>query len=295
MVKFFTSHSLFILFLLFGLSCNKSKQAAKPAFFLQVPSVSVDVPTTASTPTNSASQKITDLWFYVNGKFQGAYQIGRKMPVPSLVNATIDILAGINRDGISDKKVSYPFYNRLTFDTSGANGSTIEKKLVFSYRSDAVIRFFESFEGFGSTTGITFKKSFSTDTTFSILTGNNAAFEGTRCLSIGVDNARTYANIETINSNFALPRNSEFVYLELNYKCNQAFEVGVYKNGQYNVAGGINASSEWNKIYIHLATAVTTLPINNNDQTCGFFIRMIKSSDVNTGNLLIDNVKIVSF
>jgi hypothetical protein len=296
MVDFYVKRYIFILLTtLFFLSCTKSKQQAKPAFFLQSSNVVVDVPNALATPTNSGSHKITDLWYYLNGQFQGAYQVGKKMPVPFVNGATIDVFAGINRDGISDKKVPYPFYDRITFDTSAAAGTLVDKKMVFKYKSDAKIRFFESFEGFGTTTGISFKKSFSTDTTFTILNGNNAAFEGTRCLSLIVDNLRSYASIETISSSFPLPRNSEFVYLELNYKCNQAFEVGVYKNGNYVIAGGVNPSSEWNKIYIQMSTAVSTLPENPSDQTCGFFVRMIKSSDVSLGNVVIDNVKIVTF
>lgn len=295
MGDFYTKSFVFFILVALSSSCSKSKQQAKPAFFLQPSSVSVDVPLAASVPTNSGSHKITDLWFYVNNQFQGAFQTGRKMPVPSTSGATIDIFAGINRDGISDKKVPYPFYERITFDTSAAAGTLVEKKLVFKYKPDTKIRFFESFEGFGTTTGISFKRTFNSDTMFTILSGNNAAFEGSRCLSLTVDNARSYASIETISSSFPLPRNSEFVYLELNYKCNQPFEVGLFKNGNYILAGGVNPSSEWNKIYIQLSTAVTTLPENPNDQTCGFYLRMIKSNDVSQGNVLIDNVKIVTY
>lgn len=276
-------------------SCSKEKLMAKNAFFLKVPEVSVYVPPSVGTPTNSGSHKITDLWLYVNGKFQGAYQLGRQMPIVSESPARIDILAGINRNGLNDKKGDYQFYDRLTFDLSGSKGEVIEKKLQFTYKASTNIRFFESFEGFGSTTGISMKKSFNSDTTFSILSGNNAAFEGSRCLNITVDGTRRFANIETINSNFALPFNSEYVFLELNYKCNQPFDVGVYKNGSYIIAGGVNVSSEWNKIYIQLSTAVSTLPLNPNDQTCGLYFRVIKSSDVSLGEVQLDNVKIVSY
>lgn len=295
MVRVFTTVVFLVTVVFLHNSCSKEKLQAKTAFFLKVPEVSVYVPASAGTPTNSGSHKITDLWLYVNGKFQGAYQLGRQMPIVSESPARIDILAGINRNGFNDKKGDYQFYDRLTFELSGNKGETIEKKLVFTYKASTNIRFFESFEGFGTTSGISMKRSFNSDTTFSILSGNGAAFEGTRCLNIVVDNTRKLANIETINSNFALPLNSEYVYLEIDYKCNQAFDVGVYKNGSYIIAGGVNASSDWNKIYIQLSTAVSSLPINPNDQTCGLYFRVIKSSDVLQGEVQLDNVKIVTY
>lgn len=294
MVKFLTT-GILILMLGLQVSCSKKKLEATSAFFLQVPEVSVYVPPSTSTPTNSGSHKITDLWLYVNGKFQGAYQLGKKMPIVSEGAARIDILAGINRDGISDKKGDYQFYDRLTFNLEGQKGETIQKNLQFTYKSNCKIQFFESFEGFGTTTGISFKKSLLSDTTFSILSGNNAAFEGNRCLNINVTDNRPVASIETIVSNMPLPRNSEFVYLELNYRCNQAFEVGVFKNGNYLVAGGINPSEVWNKIYIQLSTAVSSLPLLPLDQTCGFYIRAQKTNAVTVGEVIVDNVKIVTY
>lgn len=278
---------IFLLFLLF-IGCNKEKQKAPDAFFIKPESVTLAI--SDASVQGTASHKITDIWYYINGKFKGAFPIGSMIPVPSSGPVQLAFFPGIKNNGISYTRQPYEFYQAIYVDTTVSPGTIVKRNFEFRYKTDTQFKWLENFEGFGTTAGISIKNSNNTDTTFAISTPTTmGVFEGSKCLYFAVDDVKRIAQFESTFP-FALPKFGAAVYLEMNYKCTDAFEVGVYSGTQYAYVAGVNASPEWNKIYIQLTSGVSSLTGN-----CGWYVHALKTSNGDKSEFWIDNIKIVSF
>lgn len=278
------------LFLL--ISCKKYK-AADPTFFLKASSVTV-VPNKAATLNapqgqGTASHKITDLFLYVNGRFQGIYPVGSLMPVITKGQpVTVNLFAGIKNNGISNTRISFIFYQFLTLDTLAENGKTVNRSFAFHYDSNVK---FEWVEDFDSGTGFTVRKStYGSDVNFKLAPPADA-FEG-KSIMMELSGDSIQAQLES-NIAYPLPAGSSNVYMELNYKCTAPFEVGLIgDDAQRKDALVINPQPNWNKIYIALADPVSKSPISDKYQV---YFRMLKTDAYPNPKMYLDNIKLIHF
>lgn len=281
---------IILLFLLI-IGCNKEKQKAPAAFLIKSESVTVAVTNAALQGTTS--HKITDLWYYIDGKFKGAYPIGNTFPVPATGATQITIFPGIKNNGISATRQPYEFYQPIVIDTTVAPGIVVKRNFEFKYKTGVKFHWLEDFEGFGTTSGISIQNSNNTDTSFAIANSTVAPFpdvyEGTKCLYFAVDDNKRVAQFES-TAKFALPKSGAPVYLEMNYKCTDAFDVGMTNGSSRMYVAGVNSSEGWNKIYIQLSSGVSNLTGD-----VGLYIHTIKSNPGEKSEFWIDNLKIVSY
>jgi hypothetical protein len=281
-MKFIVFIGLFINFFLL-VSCKKYT-SSEGAFFIKPASVSVSTTSVQGT----GNHKITDLWLYVNGKFQGAYPTGNLMPVISKnEKVKINIIAGIKNNGISGTRLGWAFYDFITIDTLVENGKTIERSLTFKYNDNAKFVWMENFDQQGFS--LVKSNSNPTDTTWKFANSNDC-FEG-KCAEIGLTGNALVAQVESSTA-FALPSGNNNVYLELNYKCNQGFEVGVLAGVIQKSSVFITPSENWNKIYIQLADAINRSPNSSNHK---IYFKMVKTDDNPNPKMFIDNIKLLSF
>lgn len=270
-------------------SCKKYKEA-NAAFFIKAGKISVAPSSVQSQGT--ASHKITDLWLYVNGKFQGVYPVGKLMPIVSNGNkVSINVFAGIKNNGISDTRIFWPMYEFLTIDTLVESGKTIERDFTFKYKSSTTFTLIEDFDRNGSF----FENAAISDPSFTYKVSNGAeSFEGNYFeLALPFDFDYNYiGRIESSGSGFSLPTSSSNVYLEFNYKCNVAFNVGIITNeGIARFAYGVNPQENWNKIYISLANVINTNPVSTK---CKIYFDFAKrKDDPGAKRVLLDNIKLV--
>lgn len=271
---------------LFLLSSCKKYQPADSSFFIKSDGISV---ATATASQGSGSNKITDLWLYVNGKFQGAYPIGNLMPIANKgANTTINILAGIKNNGISDTRIYYPFYDIYALDTLVTAGKTISKSFVFKYKPNTQFLWMENFE---SSVGFSLKASDNNDGGIFKYTNPGDGFEGKSFVASLTGSGQQIAWCESTGSGFSLPSASSDIFLELNYKSNVAFTVGLMTaNGTPQSADAVvvNPQANWNKIYIQLSTAVSTL----NASKYQVFFKFVKTDDVDK-QVFLDNIKLL--
>jgi hypothetical protein len=281
-------------FLFFGLFCNffltsscKKYKPAPAAFFIKTEKVSV----ATTTAQGTSNHKITDLYLYINGEFKGAFQSGNTLPiVTNNSNVTVDIFAGIKEDGIKDKSVTWPFYDKIEFDTLVESGKTILRPLTFKYNPGTTFAWLENFDG---TNGISLIKSIlnggSLAATFT--TASQAdSFEG-KSYELNLNNL-SVGSVGTLESSlsYALPQGNPNVYLELNYKCSSVFEVGLSDGLVTKPTMYINPQANWNKIYIKLAETVN-LPPNPGSQKVYF--RVLKTNDNPDPHVWLDNIKLI--
>ena len=82
--------------------------------------------------------------------------------------------------------------------------------------------------------------------------------------------------------------------MELNYKTNHEFIVGLYANSYANIISQdiliINKTDKWKKIYINLTQTVSRYATAN-DYT--LYLRAVKLDEVAEPKILVDNVKVL--
>jgi hypothetical protein len=282
---------LFLMFINFILlsSCKKYKQS-EAAFFMQTPAVYVDAINNKGTSVfqGTSSNKITDLFLYVNGQFQGIYPVGNTMPIINKnQSATINIFAGIKNNGIGATRIPYPLYDYVTIDTLVDNGKTFVRPLTFKYGSGAVFAMIEDFEP--GNNGNKMIKSPSSEVNFKLVS-NEDKFEGrSLLLELPADSNAIFAQIES-TIGYPLPVGSANVFLELNYKCNTPFSAGVLADAEVREAVILNPQSSWNKIYIQLSSVVSAAPVS---LTYKIYFRLIKTTDYPNPKLFLDNIKVL--
>lgn len=279
-----------LLINLFLLSSCKKYKPAEAAFFIKPEAITV---TPTSTTQGSGSHKITDLWLYVNGKFQGAYPTGNLIPIITKnENVKINILAGIKNNGISDTRISWPFYDFITIDTLVESGITINRPITFKYNPNTKFEWMENFEGPGYTL-IKSVGNVNGGGTSAVTWGTCApsdAFEGKSAV-VDLSGMFTGAVAQLESSvTHTLPLASANVYLEINYKCSERFEVGVISGTTSKEAIFVAPSERWNKIYIQLADALNRTPTSTAQKV---YFKMIKTEDNPSPKMYLDNIKVI--
>jgi hypothetical protein len=279
-MRFFLLYLILIIFSSFFLSCKKDKLSSPKASFLVANQVSLK--TTPAQGVNT--HKITDLWYYVNGQFKGVFPIGSVMPVVAEDKAEITLLAGIKNNGISATRLSYSFFNPITFTQNLTAGQTYTVLPEFEYNSNVKFIYSQNFDSPGSlfiSAG---------DSAYTLTTDPTKTCGGSGG-SIFMSMSDSKPTSKMLNSQpYYLPAGGSIVYLELNYKCNQKITVGVIGDG-YDERNAIilNKSDDWNKIYIQLTNVVSSPPNHIGNQV---FIKATK--EVATPEIYIDNIKLIT-
>jgi len=277
---------LFLLFILpahlFLLSSCKKYQSADPSFFIRSGAVSVST----TSHEGTGSHKVTDLWLYVNGKYQGTYPNGNLMPIISNNQGVrINIFAGIKNNGISDTRIPYPFFDFLIIDTLVESGKTIDRAFSFKYKAATTFTWMENFD---SPVG----KSVVNDVTFDGVIDNATtedSFEN-KSLSITLPAGGTAARVISSGDGFVLPTGTGNIYLELDYKCDTDFSIGLIGSDGIEVpAITLKQQSNWNKIYIQLSTAVNLLATTK----ANVYFKILKGSDGEAKHVFLDNIKLL--
>ncbi|MBI3521186.1 MAG: hypothetical protein HY062_17730 [Bacteroidetes bacterium] len=270
----------FFLFfsLLFSVSCNKEKLKSPQAAFLVADPVLLK--TTPSQGSNS--HKITDIWYYVNGQFKGVFPVGSVMPIVANGNTDIMFMAGIKNNGISATRIPYPCYNSIAFSQNFEPGKTYTVSPQFEYTSTTHILYSDNFDSTGSyfyPAG---------DSSYTFTQDPSKAFGGVgRSVFMSMSNAKPSSEMLQSSTIF-LPGGGTTIYLELNYRCNQEFVVGVIGDGtDMQPAVTVNRSDEWNKIYIQLTSVVSS------HSHFGYQVFIRAQKQVDTPEIYIDNVKLL--
>ncbi len=271
-----------VLLVFFTSSCKKDKLKANDASYFLITNPSVTSPPGKGVGSN----KITDIWYYVDGQFLGAYPIGNLMPIIAKNNADVTLFAGIKNNGISDTRQPYHFYEPILLSNYQLeNGKTYTVSPNFTYKSTASI---PVFDGFDNTIGSNFYSVGAMDYTLTTDPSKTYGGIGTSVYMTMTD-AKPTAIMKSSTPLYNLPVNGSPAYIELDYKCNQPIRVGVIGGAtEERTAIVLNPTIGWNTIYIQLSAVLTTPPTYNKQE---IFIKAIK--EVDSPEIYIDNIKIV--
>ncbi len=233
---------------------------------------------------------IKDLWIEMDADDLGVFPTDKTVPfLPQSNESTIFVFAGIKNNGIQTDAVIYPFYDFVEIEKTFVPGEIDTMTLDFEYKPETLFSFVEDFDG-----GLLFARDEDEDPdsgmTIQSQSGNNYGemIPSEEHPQIGVSNIINYNDI---------PLNSQPVYLELEYRNNTPFTIGII--GQLtsdtdftNVKILITPKEEWNKIYIDFTNEVNLSQLNAYRIV---FATVWDENGVDDQFVHIDNVKLLHF
>lgn len=292
--------SYLFLFLFLGLfsACDKSLYEAEIPSYLTIEKIDVET----NSVEGSASNKITDAWITMDGIFLGAFELPCTIPILDSGVHEFSIYSGIKANGISATRIRYPFYERCELYMNNGDDyqlinnnnielfrdSTVSVKAITRYE-DVDFLLLEDFEDAGTI----IEPSDISDTSLIKTNIDSLVFEGYGSGAVYLDQDHNF--FEFVSSEFiVINAIYNATYLELDYKCDHPFKVGVaIKDGSSGIVNKyesiqIAPSQEWNKIYIHMTPQIN---LGTSVDEFGIFIGAVKSNTSESASFYFDNIK----
>ncbi len=295
MSKFYNIFLFISLSLLIFLnSCEIINPDEKAPAFIKVDSVKL---VTDYSAEGSSSHNIVDIWHYVNGEILGAFNYPSRIPSLITGNVILNTQAGIKLNGVSDTRVPYPFYKSYIDTVILTPGNILEVYPVFYYDPSAQFSWIEDFEA----AGISLEKTLISDTTINEVSNADEIFRNTQDLSeinrysglVHLKGDVETFDIQTIDK-FVLPKNGNYVFLELNYKVSTNVVVGLIANYSSSIKKYpiviLNPTTTWKKIYINLTLVVSRETTAQNFQV---YFTGTKDANHSEDKLYFDNIKLI--
>ncbi len=248
---------------------------------------SISLTTSGNEGTNS--HKITDAWIYVDGELIGGFELPCTVPILKEGTHTILVRAGIMQNGLSSTRAIYPFYKGWESTIVLTRGQILTLSPAVTYFPVTNFLWMCDFDQAGTN----IDDSPSAGATWDNLLQEVGAPESFE-LQSGFAELNSDTNLFFARNSVSVVFNNTYdIYLELNYKCNQNFVVGIYNTvtAEYIPWVEVQFTYSWNKIYIRLNDAVLTQPPNG---IYHVYVAMKKSDVVSNPYLYIDNFKLIN-
>lgn len=273
-------------------SCEKGSEEDIPSY------ISLDRISLNPEGQGTSSQKISDAWIYIDNEFIGAFEIPfTKVPVLQAGKHQLKIYPGIKMNGIASTRVPYSFYSPVITEINLVHDSILNLgSPTVKYSTNAKFAWMEDFEQSAISIDTSARSLFKLERTSDpqLVFQQPGEYNSYSGLAIILSDSGIFECVS--HDSFDLPVNGSDVFLELNYKTNNAVTVGLLVNKYSQTIQEpliiLNRNSAWNKIYINLTSAV----INHQDAIdFKIFFGVVKENDVVEAQFLIDNIKLVHF
>jgi len=270
--------TLYFLIAISLFSCDKDDTTTNGVpSYIQIDEITLDEDYTTN---------ITDAWVYIDGVNKGVYELPAHFPVLNDGAVEVRIYAGIKDNGIASQRVTYPFYHSYTSTVKLTIDSTtiISPTVVLKENIEGIIDNFDQ------------SYNFNHDTCFSVPEtegpygnyGSLSFLDSILVTEINYKNPLSFDNV---------PQQGSATYLELDYKSDSEFLVGMYINFpntptlQKDLLW-INPKDDWNKIYVNLTQTVSEAI---GAESFSVFIRMQRDNFSEVKTLDFDNIRIVHY
>ncbi len=279
---------LFLTSLLILSGCRKFEGDQTIPAYLHIDSISVNADYFVY---GSSTHKITDAWVYVNDQLIGAFELPATLPVLASGINKLEIRPGIKLNGISATRVPYPFYKPFIHEEFRFVEDSISRvNPVMTYYDNTVMPLVEDFDK----ASISFEKTNRSDTTM-FKTTENALYSEYSANSGLVHLKDDVKGFELATADlYQLPRQGQPVFLEIDYKCDNPFGVGLFVDDFSTITVAqlvvVNSSEKWNKIYINLSPNISLYGSNARFKV--FFEGRLNEDDTEA-RFYFDNIKLV--
>ncbi|MBU2650146.1 MAG: hypothetical protein KKA81_04360 [Bacteroidetes bacterium] len=284
------------------LSCRKFEGDQTIPAYISLDSMSLQ---TDYSFEGSNSQKITTIWIYVDDNIQGIYELPFSVPVLTEGTHKLTIEAGIFLNGIKALRVPYPFYKPIYQDVDFVPGQVINLndgnyQYSTTYESTCDFVWIEDFEDPSisldslSPSHVDIHRTYPGGDPEAYL-DDHSLYSGVITLSGDKNYFRVATNVGN-DEGFVLPRGNNPVFLEINFKSNAVFTVGVFVKGISTVETSevlnFNTSSEWNKVYVNLKPVVNA-SVNAID--FNIFFEGYGGYGLEPTKIYLDNIKLIHY
>jgi hypothetical protein len=243
-------------------------------------------------PTGEMTHNFSDAWVYIDDELVGVFEVPFKIPILKSGNVNIKIYPAIRNNGISATKKMYPFVELYEVNSTLVQNETLTLNPVTRYKS-SVFFWLEDFED------AAIKIQDDPNSQANIFTGNDPSILEWGNFYGLVELTESDSTWVAYTDDMNLPRGQE-VYLEIDYHNSNDLVTGVLaispsgtiNNQNIQLNGQEPSSVIWKKIYIDLKEIVS-----NSDNSAYFkqtFQAILDGGDT-SGNIIIDNVKVVHF
>lgn len=275
--------------LLSGCSLFYQKDQGEPAY-VHIPAIELE---TNEAQQGTSSHNIRDVWVFIDGNVQGVYPLPTTFPILREGVTTFKLNAGIAVNGIAATRAMYPFYQQFDTTIQLVRGRTDTIRPTVRYNSQITFAYMEDFES----QGFSLRTTTQSDTSFlsrqSLAPGE--AFEGVGAMGFAVDSRASRFACETIQT-FNFPGGGgRAVFLELNYRNNIPFDIGLQireANGQFFDQPLITLAPSgdvWRKQYINFTPFVQ----GRSGVTYRVIFTASHSATVDVGRVFVDNLKLL--
>jgi hypothetical protein len=266
-------------------SCSVFDKEEKIPSYIQIKQANLQ---TNYSTEGANTHKINDVWINIDGNLQGIYEIPVTFPVLETGKRIITIRAGIKVNGIAASRAPYPFYEFLNIDTILPEKEIVVINPTFKYKENIKFAWIEDFQG----NGYSLERMIGSDTLLMVQADSNNSKYGVFCID-AVKQKFYYKSSEA----YQLPKNGSAVFLELDYRCNHPFTIGLLVNKlQSSVAHDIIIinphPNTFNHIYIDLTYTVTS---NMDAVDFNIIFRGVLQDGYTDGKIEIDNIKLIHF
>ncbi len=234
-------------------------------------------------------QLIKDVWVFADGATIGVFELPANIPILMEGIGELRLEAGIEINGIATTRINNPFFEPVVIDNfTFIPDSVVSISPVTSYRETNEFVWMEDFED----------PSISLDTSY---LGGSAAivrvqganvYEGNYSGKITLDSLHQVFEAATFDS-YILPVNGRPVLLEMNYKNDYFFSVGIIEQSTSQVIKTevivLYARDDWNKIYINLTDKVRA----SSASSFKILIRTYITDNDTEANIFLDNFKLM--
>lgn len=285
--------NLLFLFTLLSIgSCSFFDKSEDTPSYIHIRKFTVTSNSTQGTNSNN----ITDAWVFVDGNSLGVFELPCTIPVLADGNSRITLYAGIKDDGISAIRKIYPFYTNYVEDRFLTRGLVDTISPTCTYFDPPLCNINkEEFEDAGV-------KFVADPTSAGNVVKTNAAgevfedqFSGKITMTASDLLVKAFYNV-----NFLFPGNGAQAYVELDYKNNMEFTIGMEVTEPSNVVQTDNTivtpsyddndNLIWKKIYINLTELINLHPNATNYR---IYIKTVNPEASNGLFVLLDNFKVV--
>jgi hypothetical protein len=268
-------------------SCNIIDPAEPEAGFIRLDSATL----AADYPTEgSSNSKITDAWVSVDDEYLGTFPVPGTFPLIANGSHKLSIRAGITDNGISATRVAYPHFSTWQQNVVVEKGKTLSFHPEFNYTPNTHFPQIEDFDD-GSLSLI------SSGNSNAVLTVTNSGDTN------ALENNSGHVVLDNIANVFEVATNDTFFipvgfspYIELNYKTQVEFNIGVYIHTDVGVLQTslltVRSTDQWKKIYVDM---VSLLDLSLLQSATGYkiYIHAEKPSSLTTAEIFLDNLKVV--
>jgi len=275
---------LFIFTLFLVASCDLINPSEPQPAYLNIDTFRL----TTNVDQGTTSSRIRDSWVYVDGQYIGTFELPSRIPVLESGYHKLVVGGGIYENGVSATRSAYPMYLFKTYDSIYFEpGKTITIDTIdISYINTISFPWLENFDN----------PSFSISTTSNSLASlgleqvNPFEGQGSLIMKVGTNDSI----LECATTNYINLSEDDDIFLEMNYKCDGRFYVGLISNNitglTYNTLILLNPSTNWNKIYLNFTKLVRQNGSANGYKI--FFYLQRETEDIEN-TVYLDNIKLV--